>query len=464
MGKDDVLPSDGGETERLSPENVKLRVPLHRVLLLVYHEHGVETVLLDRGARIVVGRELPSDVVVAEHSLSRQHARFTVIDGRVEVEDLRSTNGTRINGRPMDRCTVKPGDEVMLGAVTVSVHAIAGAWSRPPEVGGREAGGLVMESAAMRDIVEKVASLARAVAPVLLRGETGTGKEEVSRLIHEGGSRRDKPMIPVNCGAIPATLVESFLFGHERGAFTGADQPRPGIFEAANGGTVLLDEIGELPAAAQATLLRTLETRRVVRVGSTKEIEVDVRIVAATHRDLEAMCAAGTFREDLFYRLNVCMLEIPPLRERREDIAPLAERFVRQANEVNDRSVRSIDPDAVALLLQYDWPGNIRELRHCLTGAVVMTKSETIGVRDLPERVRRDAARSPAHVGVVRTPPSREGHAPGVKAQKDRFEAELLVTTLREVGWNQTEAAKQLHMPLRTLQRHLRSLGIKRPV
>jgi len=233
---------------------------------------------------------------------------------------------------------------------------------------------------------------------------TGTGKEVLARLIHEGGPRRDKPLVAVNCGAIPAELLESTLFGHERGAFTGAGQQQKGLFEAADGGTIMLDEVGELPAAAQVALLRVLEEKRVRRVGATREIEVDVRVIAATHRDLEAMVEARSFRRDLFYRLNGVDVTLPPLRARREDIAPLAERFLKKAAKANGREVRSIAPEAMVLLKEYGWPGNVRELRNAVERAVVI--AEAARLLDMPLRTLQDKI---SRHGIKRRLDHREG-------------------------------------------------------
>jgi DNA-binding NtrC family response regulator len=318
----------------------------------------------------------------------------------------------------------------------------------------------------MISVFNTVTRLARSPIPVLLLGETGTGKEVVARAIHERSPRRARPMVCVNCGAIPAQLVESTLFGHERGAFTGASQQQRGIFEAADGGTVLLDEIGELPPAAQAALLRVLETRRVVRVGSSREIEVDVRVVAATHRDLEAMCASGGFRLDLLYRLNAMTLTIPPLRARPEEIKPLTLRFLHQANEANGLALRGVEPAALALLQRYPWPGNVRELRNAIERAAILAEGERVAEQDLPERVRGTHVAEP---GADREAMS-EGEEPApalaegadIRARLLRYEAKLIVEALRDTQWNQTEAAHALGMPLRTLVHKIKTLGIRK--
>ena len=239
----------------------------------------------------------------------------------------------------------------------------------------------LVRSPAMRKIYETAQQLADSVIPVLVCGETGTGKELVAEAIHFRGGRRQAPLRCVNCAAIPDSLVESTLFGYERGAFTGAKEQTKGVFEQANGGTVFLDEIGELPILAQAALLRVLETKRFSRVGSSREIAVDVRIVAATNRDLEAANRRGEFRADLLYRLNAIQLSLPALRERPEEIVPLAKYFVEQANADNKCSVRTIDPAAERLLSYYAWPGNVRELRNAIHRAVAISDGVTIPIR-----------------------------------------------------------------------------------
>jgi DNA-binding NtrC family response regulator len=332
---------------------------------------------------------------------------------------------------------------------------------------------LLTNSPVMRGVVETATRLSRSSIPVLLLGETGTGKEVLSRFIHDSGPRAQKPMVCVNCGSIPAQLVESTLFGHERGAFTNAVQQQRGVFEAAEGGTVLLDEIGELPMPAQTALLRVLESKRVTRVGSTKEIAVDVRVIAATHRDLEAMIEAGTFRADLFYRLNVMTLKIPPLRARREDVEPLVRLFLEQANRANGCAVRALAPAALASLQAYSWPGNIRELRNAIERAVVIAEGDVVTVEDLPERVRAglaprqeeersaDSARGAPPAAPEAGSP-REAGSLTMKSRLERAEQDAILDALRLTDGNQTEAARLLDMPLRTLQHKIKSHGIKR--
>ena len=255
-----------------------------------------------------------------------------------------------------------PGDGGSVEELIAALQVAKRDRMAPADAG--DAPGVVVKNAAMKQVMATVKRLAQSTIGVLIHGETGTGKEVIARAIHEGGPRKKQPLRCINCAAIPGTLIESVLFGHEQGAFTGADKSARGIFEQADGGTVLLDEIGELAASAQAALLRVLETKKVTRVGGDKEIDVDVRVIAATHRDLEAMVEAGRFRQDLLYRLNTMTLRIPPLRERVDEIRPLAERFLKEARRQAGTDVRAIDPQALAALERYPWPGNVRELRN----------------------------------------------------------------------------------------------------
>jgi len=323
--------------------------------------------------------------------------------------------------------------------------------------------GLIVRSSAMLEVYQTVDKLARSTIPVLILGETGTGKEVVAREIHRRGKRADHPMICVNCGGIPGNLVESTLFGHEKGAFTGAANKHQGVFEAADGGTVLLDEVGELPAAAQAALLRVLESKRITRVGSTAEIDVDVRVLAATHRDLDAMTESGEFRQDLLYRLNAMTLRVPPLRERPDEIEALARSFIEEANAANECVVRGLDEDAQRLLLQYSWPGNVRELRNAIERGVVLAWEGRIAVDDLPEAVRALEPRAPRVTQATQTDPlplDQMDTSGGLRDQIQRYEIQLIIDAVRNAGGDRKLAAAALEMPVRTLNHKIKQYEI----
>jgi len=595
------------QTTSLSPQELaqiralKNKSSAARVSLLITYRDGVRMVPLAEGQTIVIGRSQPADVFLRDNSLSRQHACVELIDGEVWVEDLKSTNGTWINGERIERSKVEAADDLAFGAVTASIHMQASARERqlgldghdrfadeleaevcrarifgrtaalmmfrcvdkkeynpsrwfptireqlrpfdkmalyssdtveilvpessesqtldlasrivkkgknlvcglgvlpahaasadelievtrtalqktgtrnPVELAGalvrREPLGesveatrdLVVLSSAMQKVFGMIPRLANSAIPVLIIGDTGSGKEVVARAIHMSGMRKDKPMRCINCGGIPPNLVESTLFGHEKGSFTGADQKAEGVFEFANGGSVLLDEIGELPVAAQAALLRVLETKRFTRVGANKEIEVDVRILAATNKDLEAMANQGAFRKDLLYRLNAMTLQIPPLNERPEEIVPLATHFMKLANQVNACNVDGFDEQARELLLRYSWPGNVRELRNAIERAVVIAQGERITIEDLPEKVREIEL----SVDKSESGDSGDNSLPGdseinLKLEMERHEANVILEALRAHGWDRKETASALGLPVRTLAHKMKTHGIKK--
>jgi DNA-binding NtrC family response regulator len=309
----------------------------------------------------------------------------------------------------------------------------------------------------MRKLYDTVTRASQSTIPVLVHGETGTGKELVARELHGRGPRASGELVCVNCGAIPGSLIESTLFGAEKGAFTGADAKKTGVFEVASGGTVFLDEIGELPAPAQAALLRVLENGRITRVGGTKEVDVDVRIVAATHRDLDEMVDEGTFRRDLLFRLNALTLDVPPLRERRSEIDALAMRFLEETG-----AGLEIGDDAREALLSYGWPGNVRELKNAIERAVVVASGSTIALDDFPARIRA-GKKAPAKDPFPDTTESYEVEDERPWKERERaWQRSEFLRVLKETDGNQTEAAKRLVMPLRTFVHKLKTLGIKR--
>jgi DNA-binding NtrC family response regulator len=305
-------------------------------------------------------------------------------------------------------------------------------------------GRLVGKSAAMQEIYRLIELAGPTTAPVLIWGESGTGKELVARTLHDRSPRAGGPFIAVNCAAIPETLLESELFGHERGAFTGAFERRPGCFELADNGTLFLDEIAEMNPATQAKFLRILQEGTVRRLGAKAEIAVDVRVLAATNKDPARAVQEGLFREDLFYRLNVFGIALPPLRQRPEDIPLLIDAFLEELNERYGRQVKSVDEEARRLLLECPWPGNGRELRNTLERAVVMCDGDLIGVRHLPRELPL----------VTRAGPARPGLA-SVGISLDDAEKELILGTLATVGGNKTRAAEILGISVRTLHNKL---------
>jgi two-component system NtrC family response regulator len=306
--------------------------------------------------------------------------------------------------------------------------------------------GIIGESGRMIEVLSLVRRVAPSEATVLIRGESGTGKELIAKAIHYAGPRASAPLIRVNCAALPETLLESELFGHEKGAFTGAVAARKGRFESADGGTLFLDEIGDLSLPLQAKLLRVLQEREFERLGSSKPIRVDVRIIAATHRNLEALVKAGQFREDLYYRLNVVTVVLPPLRERREDLPLLMDHFLRVFAEKNRKAIRGLTSEAREALLRYDYPGNVRELENIIERAVVLTRDDVIGEADLPLSTQ---GLEEAESGQASLPAAVEG-----------VERRMIRGALVRAGGVQTRAAEMLGLSERALRYKLKKYGL----
>jgi two-component system response regulator AtoC len=318
---------------------------------------------------------------------------------------------------------------------------------------------IIGQSPRMAEVYAVIAKVADAPSTVLVTGESGTGKELVAGALHATGRRRDKPFIKVNCAAIPHDLLESELFGHERGAFTGAVGQKPGRFELADQGTLFLDEIGEIPVEMQVKLLRALQEGEFERVGGVKTLQVDVRIVAATSRDLKREIEAGRFREDLFYRLNVVPITLPPLRERREDIPLLVEHFREKYNQRLGKSIEGFDDDAIACLLAYPWPGNIRELENMVERTLLFCERPVVQRQDLPDPLREPPPGLPRATSEV--PAGKVDAKEFVEARSEEAWRELLVQKLGETNGNVSQAARLLGVTRKTLQTKMKELGLR---
>ncbi|MBV9209492.1 MAG: sigma-54-dependent Fis family transcriptional regulator, partial [Acidobacteria bacterium] len=360
---------------------------------------------------------------------------------------------------------------------TVSLRRENDLLRRRIQLEGAERGPLLGESEAMHRVRAMIEKVAETDATVLVRGESGTGKELVARELHERSStRRQAPFVAVNCAALPSELIESELFGHEKGAFTGASARRRGKFEQADGGTLFLDEIGDMSANVQAKLLRALEDRSIERLGGSESVAVDVRIVSATHRPLEQEIAGGNFRADLFYRLRVVTIEIPPLRGRREDIPLLAESFARQTAERYNLPARPLAQSALRKLVEYDWPGNVRELRNTIERAAIMAEGDELAARDLPEEIFagenfKSEAKTVASSSIENDEEPASQTSPNALSvpftsdfREDRreFERRYISRCLEDSGGNVTRAANILGMHRQSLQHKLRELGLAR--
>jgi DNA-binding NtrC family response regulator len=385
----------------------------------------------------------------------------------------------------------KPFDQEQIRQIVAKAlrtHMLSRRDARPEEAAARGRFRLVGESPAIRQVYQVVEKVADTPSTVLITGESGTGKELVARALHDYSSRSGGPFIKINCAAIPKTLMESELFGYEKGAFTGAVGSKPGRFELAHGGSLFLDEIGEIPIEMQVKLLRVLQESEFERVGGIKTIKVDVRLITATNRDLAAELTTGGFRDDLYYRLNVVPIHLPPLRERREDISLLVDHFLARFNERLKKQVTGIEPEAIERLVAHAWPGNIRELENVIERTVLFCEGPLIRLADLPgdlggapavappaadERATSAAASSgvlPAQPALPAVPPALSAPPVGeevgslkeaVRAETERVERELIQRALDETGGNVTQAARKLQISRKSLQTKMKELGLR---
>jgi two-component system response regulator AtoC len=425
----------------------------------------VRVVDLPATGTVTIGRGEGNVVRLDDPSVSRQHAKL-LLDTELWVEDLGGANGTFLRdvarsgpaGQTQglrrltkDRTQVAIGDSLVFGSVSAVIrHAPDGATGFPElDASGGSTRGVVVLDPSMKALYAQADRAAQALISVLLLGETGVGKEVLARAIHARSPRAKGPFIAFNCAALSETLLEGELFGHERGAFTGATQTRVGLFEAADGGSVFLDEVGELPLSTQAKLLRVLEDRSVVRVGARTAKAIDVRFISATNRDLEQETRGGRFRQDLFFRLNGIALTIPPLRQRPAELEALVGTFVSATSRQLDREPLRVSPAAMQLLRAHDWPGNVRELRNVIERAVVLCTGEAIAAEHLP-----------AALQVAKASPLDRGSFDDAVRSLERGR---IVEALNQSGGNQTQAAKLLGISRRTLVTRLGELDLPRP-
>jgi two-component system, NtrC family, response regulator AtoC len=459
----------------------------------VFASHG-----LPRRGCVVIGRLESSDVRVEDESISRRHAQLHV--GEVlEIEDLGSVNGTRVRGErliPGQRVEVRAGETFQLGSTTalvarsqddagvtrraadahpdqietkraVSPHAPAASPVHAyPAVRSSEAPRSarsrvhVIEARVMRELYAMVDRIAMGSINVVVQGETGVGKELVAEMLHHRSSRGHGPFVCLNCATLSEPLLEAELFGYERGAFTGALQSKMGLLEAAHGGTIFLDEVGEMPVSLQAKLLRVMESQQLLRVGAVRPRDVDVRFVAATNRNLEAAVREGTFRQDLYFRLNGAKVLVPPLRERAEEVGPLARAFAeRSARELGRAGPPELAPEVERMLLAYSWPGNVRELKNFIERAVLLCDGPAL----LPEHFPLAQMAEAFPVPCATEAPEAVGVAPWSGTSGHDVERERILRVLRDCGGNQSRAAKVLGIARSTLVLRLDQYGVPRP-
>ncbi len=431
--------------------------------LAMLKEHHIDLVVTDLRMPKADGMELLRQALRIDPDLP---VVILTAHGTVDnaVEALK-TGAFDYISKPFDQAEVRT---IVRKALRTRELARAEATREDPREGAGARFGIIGESEAIHAVYSILDRVADTPTTVLITGESGTGKELVARALHEHSSRKDKPFIKLNCAAIPKDLMESELFGYERGAFTGAVTSKPGRFELASGGTLFLDEIAEIPVEMQVKLLRVLQESEFERVGGIKTIRVDVRLVAATNRDLRKEIQAGTFREDLFYRLNVVPIALPALRERLADIPLIASHFVQKFNTRLKKSVAGIEPDAMDKLLAYSWPGNIRELENVMERAILFCDGPKVRVCDLPVEVREPsqdggAGRSAmfqAYLGAT-DDLAQDGLKEQVKAAMSKLERDLIQRALDQTGGNVTHAARLLKISRKGLQLKMKELGLR---
>ncbi|MBK7396189.1 MAG: sigma 54-interacting transcriptional regulator [Myxococcales bacterium] len=422
---------------------------------------------LPREGVIDVGRDSACALTIGDDALSRRHAR--IVCGRdPTLEDLGSKNGTRLNGRTLGRGESAPlvdGAVIELGQTTILVRLTRPAAEAPDST-------TIVAAPAMRDAYALLEIVAPTPISVLVLGETGVGKDVFAEALHRRSTRADKPFLRLNCAALPESILESELFGYERGAFTGATQSRAGLFESADGGTVFLDEIGDMPLATQAKLLRVLENGEVLRLGAHKPKRIDVRFVAATHRDLQAWAAEARFRSDLYFRLAGVVVTLPPLRERPSELPALVDRFTALAAQRLARPQPIWTEAARAQLLEHPWPGNVRELRNVVERAVLLSTGaiETSHLalsapppRRTSEPLGRQTNSSQATIVPPAAPAAPAPNEGGVRAELREHERARMLDALTVCGGNQSRAAAMLGMPRRTFVKRLDAYGFTRP-
>jgi DNA-binding NtrC family response regulator len=440
--------------------------------VVAFWEGGFGTFTLPATGKVTIGRLNECEIRIDHPSVSRQHAELHV-GPPLAVVDLGSFNGTRVAGTRIEpnQPTVVPARAVVeIGSTFLVVEGADNAASRatlpppPPRAGAADEPDLVVVDERMKQLHRLLRTVAQGTISVVLLGETGVGKEVIARAIHRYSPRASRPFVSINCAAIPEALLESELFGHERGAFTGAVKDKVGLLESAVGGTLLLDEVGEMPLPAQAKLLRAIETREIVRVGGVKTQPVDVRFVAATNRDLEQLVEARVFRRDLFFRLNGISVTVPPLRERTSELEGMARKFVTEFARTLGRGERVLTAEALAVLKRQSWPGNVRELRNVIERAVLLGEGREIRPADLSlgaagVRSSIDDVEEVEAELEEEAPPSGASLSDEVRAMERR----RILEALEQCAGNQTRAAEKLGITRRALIHRLETYGVPRP-
>jgi len=449
--EDDLEPSGPFEGTNVTATRTlvvetRTTLKIRRCKLEVIAGTGSGQHLVTEKERIRVGSHSSNDFVLEDRTASRQHFEIQYTERGYLLVDLHSTNGTYLDGSRVERAYLKKGSQIGAGQSLVRFSPIEEEVKLDPE-GEGSLGEMVGQSPKMRQIFGLLTRVAPMDVSVIITGETGTGKELAARAIHENSPRKVGPFVVLDCGAIPENLIESELFGHEKGAFTGADKAREGAFERAHGGTIFLDELGELRLDLQPKLLRVLEQREVRRVGGNDVVDVDVRVIAATNRDLQKEVQQGRFREDLFFRLSVINVHLPALRQRKEDIPPILDKVFGEPETVQRHGRKRLSPQAMSALMNYGWPGNVRELMNVISHVLTFAEGETIELSHLPPRL----------LGTQKDAPLSFNEHLSFKDAKEQllesFEREYLTTVLRRCGGNITRAARESGLHRKSIER-----------
>ncbi len=445
-------------------------IHLRKCKLVMEHPDGTTMEYIFDQPTVAIGAMDDNDVVVDDDTVSRYHCRIYSDDNSYLVQDLGSTNGTYVNRVRIREAFLKPGCALTVGKTDVRFQSLDERVEIQP-VNRDKFGRIVGKSVRMREIFSILEKIAPTGVTVVIEGETGTGKEVVARTIHEASRRAKGPFVVFDCGAVPENLIESELFGHEKGSFTGAIMARQGLFEVAGDGTIFLDELGELSTDLQPKLLRSLEQREIRRVGSNKPIKIDVRVIAATNRNLAEEVKAGRFREDLFYRLSVVRIILPPLRERKEDIPLLVRHILSRAlfNQDADGNtqVKGVSRDALDAMMNYSWPGNVRELVNVSERACAYADGEYITLEDLPETI--------SGIGIVRRRPSPEAATANEKIDEvsgkpfkeakeewlSTFERDYIVNLLTRNSYNISHAAREAGIDRKYFRKLMKKYSIE---
>ena len=439
---------DAPATQTLTREGGKRVLSIEDYRLIVVEGPSKDGELDLSRDKLTVGSGKDNDLVIDDPAVSRKHCEFQKFGDRFLVRDLDSTNGTVLDGTAIREGFVKPGSVIEIGETTLKVTSRQQHFNIEPYAKD-QFGELRGKSVRMRELFSILERVSPSDANILIQGETGTGKELVAKAIKQHSRRNEKPFITFDCSAVAPTLIESELFGHVKGAFTGAVGDRRGAFEAAHTGTIFLDEVGELTEDLQPKLLRALEQKEVRPVGSDKSQRVDVRLVAATNRDLAEEVKAGRFREDLFFRLSVIPVEIPSLRQRNEDIPLLVEAFLQEFAEKHGEKAKTVDKKAMEILMQHDWPGNVRELRNVIEGAVAMGAGKKLEPKDFIffNREERRSSKDLAGSDLI-------------GKSLEQVEKAVIEGTLNSHRGNKMATAKTLGIAYSTLYEKIKKYGI----